>query len=72
LFRAPGRRSPEEIATAQKKAAQERRSREQTMKANAEKLSRDIQRAAQLEDALAKKRKEAEYAFPRRRSGMSN
>ena len=70
LFRAPGRRAPEEIAAARKKAAEERESKKQTMKEKGEKTARDILQAARLEDSLAKKREEAEGAFPRRRSGM--
>lgn len=70
LFRAPGRRSPEEIAAAKKEAAERRKSKEEAAKAKAKKTALDIQYAAQLEDALAKEVEEAEHAFPRRRSGM--
>jgi hypothetical protein len=68
ILRAPGRRAPEEIAAAKKKAVEERKSKEQAMK----KAVRDHQNASRLEDALAKKREKAENAFPRRRTGMSN
>ena len=70
LFRAPGRRAPEEIAATRKKAAEEKKSKEQAMKAKAKKTARDIRHASQLEDALAKESEEVDNAFPRRRSGM--
>ena len=72
LFQAPGHRAPEEIAAAKMEAAEERKSKERATKAKAKKTALDIQHAAQLEDALAKEREEAEDAFPRRCSGMLN
>ena len=72
LFRAPGRRAPEEILAARKKATEEKKSKEQARKAKAEKTARDIRHASQLEDALAKEGEEAENAFPRRRGGTFN
>jgi len=72
LFRAPGHRAPEEIATAKMEATEEWISKEQAMKAKAKKTALDIQHAAQLEDALVKEREEAEDAFPCRHSGMLN
>lgn len=72
LLGEPGRRAPEEIAAARKKAAKERKSKEQAGKAKAKKTARDVHDAAKLEDTLAKEREEAEHAFPRRLSGMFN
>ena len=72
LFRVPGHRAPEEIAASRKKAAEERKSKEQAMEAKAKNAARDIRHAAQVEDALAKKREEMGDAFPRRRGGMFN
>jgi hypothetical protein len=70
LLGEPGRRAPEEIAAARKKAAEERKSKEQAEKAKAKKAARDVHDAAELEDSLAKESEEAESAFPRRLSGM--
>jgi hypothetical protein len=70
LLRAHGRRAPEEIAAARKKAAEEQKSKEQAMKAKAKKTARDIHRASELEDALAIEK--VKDAFPRRLCGMFN
>ena len=72
LLRAPGCRAPEEIAASKKKAAEERKSKEQAIKANEKKTARDVHAAAQLEDALVKESEEAEGAFPHSRGGMFN
>ena len=70
LFWAPGCHTPEEIAATQKKAAEEKKSKEQAMKAKAKKTACDIRHASQLEDALAKESEEVDDAFPCRQSGM--
>jgi molecular chaperone GrpE (heat shock protein) len=66
------RRSPEEIADAAKKAAEVKKAKEQAENEKAEKTARNYRDASRLEDDLLRKKKEAENAFPRHRTGMFN
>ena len=72
LFRAPGHRTPKEIAASKKVVEKVKSKKQQDAKMKSEKTARGIRWAAQVEDAIAKESEEAEDAFPRRRSGELN
>ena len=72
LLGASSHHTPNEIATARKKAVEAKKAKEQVKKAKEKKAAHNIHWASKLKNALVKESKEVDGAFPHHLSGKFN